>query len=220
MFEKILVPYCFDDDEQKLINENYKSHKDWSKSNLQLVKNNLKQYLRYVQKNQCCYCRQDLGFDYRLVDIEHIVDKRDHWSFGFEPRNLALSCPACNSCKTDQETLKDKSVKEYPEDGDSFVIIHPYFDNYSDHIDVHYPVFVSWSKKGDKTIEYCKLNRLRNVEARQKETMQKMSLVNALLNGSIAEGHERSIFAAIKSIIASATKEEDDDEKYSLSERK
>lgn len=212
MLEKILVPYIFDEEEKKVISENYNSDKDWSKSKLTPIKNNLKQYLRYVQKNQCCYCKQDLGFDYRQVDIEHIVDKNDHWSFGFEPKNLALSCPACNSCKTNQESLEDANVIQYPDNGDGFVIVHPYYDNYSDHIKAHYPVFISKSKKGDKTIEYCKLNRLKNVEARQKETMQKLAIVNALLSSDVTKGNEDAIFKAIKDIIAIRPGEEDADE--------
>lgn len=210
MFEKIRIPYFFDADEENVISENYTSYKDWySKSKLKPIKSNLKQYLRYVQRNQCCYCRQNLGFDHRQVDIEHIVDKQDHWTFGFEPKNLALSCPACNSCKTNRETLKDDTATEYPNNGDGFIIIHPYFDNYSDHIEVHYPVFISKSEKGDNTIEYCKLDRLKFVEARQKETMQRKKLVEALVNGGIAEGNEKDIFKAIKSIIA---REPDEDE--------
>lgn len=201
MFEKILIPYRFSEDDKKTIDANYHSSSDWSNSQLRPIKNKLKCYLRYLQDNKCCYCRQELGFDYRQVDIEHIVDKKKHENFGFEIRNLALSCPACNSCKTDQKVLVDENITSYPTDSNKFLIVHPYYDNYSEHIYVNYPVYVSKSPKGDKTIQYCKLSRLHDVEMRQKEIMQKKMLVNALINTPVKPEDEENIFNAIAELI-------------------
>lgn len=201
MFEKVLVPYIFNEDEKAIIDSYYHTYSDWNNPKLKDIKDNLKQFLRYQQDNECCYCRQPLGFDNRLVDIEHIVDKKDHDTFGFESKNLALSCPACNSCKTQQETLVDPSVTNYPIDSNSFQIIHPYYDNYSEHIERNYPIFISKSAKGDKTIEYCKLDRLVNIENRQKETMLKTPLIKALIKCSSMFGDEQELFNAIIDII-------------------
>jgi hypothetical protein len=79
----------------------------------------------------------------------------------FTPRNLALSCPDCNGPKRDEETLVDPSVATYPSSGDGFLIVHPHFDYYYDHIAVAGVVYtaVEGSDKGEWTIGACDLGR-------------------------------------------------------------
>ena len=63
MFSKIEHPYTFTDDEKSLIRDNYAVHTDWDKSVFDNIKSNITQHLRNEQDNECCYCRQKLGFD-------------------------------------------------------------------------------------------------------------------------------------------------------------
>lgn len=209
MFERICVPYKFNANEEFVINRYYRSYTDWSNPHLDGVKSDLKSYLRIQQENECCYCRQTLGYDYRQVDIEHIVDKKGHDKFGFEPKNLALSCPACNSCKTNLEILVDPSVSEYPVNSDSFLIVHPYYDNYSEHIEINYPVFTAKTPKGSKTIKCCQLERLINVENRQKETMLKIPIIKSVIQNYTINECEQDIFDALIDIIREGASEKD-----------
>ncbi|WIB42153.1 hypothetical protein DEJ11_15160 [Curtobacterium sp. MCLR17_058] len=97
----------------------------------------------------------------RAWDAEHIVPKRLHPEFMFTPENLALSCPDCNGPKWDKETLVDPTLRAYPLRGDAFLIVHPHFDAYEDHIvrgDYVYTA-VEGSEKGAWTIIECNLGR-------------------------------------------------------------
>lgn len=180
--DRIRIPYEFDEQEKQTIKDKYHSAKDWNSSSLDGVKSNIRTYLRYLQSNTCCYCKQSLGFDQRQVDIEHIVHKDKHGDFGFEARNLALCCPACNSCKTAQEVLVESKTKQYPVDSNAFKIVHPYFDSYSEHIEIlGDSVYVSKSPKGTETIEMCKLKRLTNIECRKRDYLMNRSLVESLI---------------------------------------
>ena len=67
MFSKIENPYTFTDEEKLLIRDNYSVHTDWDKSVFDDVKSNITQHLRNEQNNECCYCRQELGFDIEVV---------------------------------------------------------------------------------------------------------------------------------------------------------
>lgn len=202
MKSKIAVAYQFSQSESSLI-ESYYTRNDykWDDKRLMPVKSNIRKYLRYLQHNLCCYCKQELGFDNQQVDIEHIVPKEKYKQFGFEPQNLALSCHACNSCKTDTEVLTNKSVTTYPSSLNAFKIVHPYFDDYEKNITVKYPLFISHTDKGDFTIQTCHLNRLAEVEKRQKEWKYKEKFINSILNSGLCEKNAAEAYKAIKQII-------------------
>lgn len=88
------------------------------------------------QSYQCCYCRQTKLEDHGLVwDVEHVAPKSLHPRFLFESFNIAVSCKACNIAKSERNTLAG-NPKKYPQDGTRFLIIHPHFDNYDDHIEI------------------------------------------------------------------------------------
>lgn len=209
MSDRIRLPYFFDSEEQKLIDDYYTNNgHNWKDKRLTPVKDNLKRFLRFVQNNKCCYCQQELGFDNQEVNIEHIVDKNKHKAFGFLAKNLALSCPACNSCKGDREVLENSGAPLYPDNSLGFKIVHPHYDYYSEHIEcVNYPVFKSLSKKGTFTINTCKLNRFETIEQRQKEHYYKTKIINSILNSGLVEKDQKEAFAAIKKVLC----ENDDD---------
>lgn len=204
IFEQIGDIYVFSEAEKQKIADHYMCADDWTKDSFNNIKNKLREHLRVWQHNQCCYCRQNLGYDQRQSDLEHIVDKNGHWKFGFTPQNIALSCPACNSIKTNQEVLVDKKidVSEYPTDGTSFKIVHPYFDRYSDHISILADsVYQSKSDKGTNLIAMCHLYRLKSVEEKARKSKMAQNLVCSIYSGELTEDERRQIIEEIKGII-------------------
>ena len=189
MSNRILVPYSFTAEESTVIANNFNTHTDWSKAIFDSIKVNIITHLRTQQNNTCCYCKYQLGFDIKQVDIEHIIPKSEYENFTFETRNLALSCPACNTKKSTKSVLNNVIVN-YPKNGANLIIIHAHYDDYSNHIDIiNDCVFVAKSTKGSETITFCELFRLSTVEQRAK-AYQKLSpsvmqqLINDLKNGS------------------------------------
>ena len=58
------------------------------------------------------------------------------------------------------DTVKKRNKKKYPNKSDSFLIVHPHFDNYDDHIFIVNDFYIDKaSKKGNFTIGACLLNR-------------------------------------------------------------
>lgn len=168
MSNRIPIPYSFTAGESTIIANNFNTHSDWTKTVFNPIKENIVAHLRVQQNNTCCYCKYQLGFDIKQVDIEHIIPKSEYEKFTFENRNLALSCPACNTKKSTKPVLNNPVVN-YPTNGTNFIIVHAHYDNYSNHIDIiNNCVFVAKSKKGSETITFCELFRLSTVEQRAK----------------------------------------------------
>lgn len=168
MTDRIHTPYNFSKEELQCIQDNFTSHNDWEKGVFDDIKKNIVDHLRPQQANTCCYCKYQLGHDIKQVDIEHILPKSKYEKFTFNGKNLALSCPACNTIKSTKEVLT-KSVVRYPRNSNNFKIIHAHYDNYSDHIDiVNKCIFVSKTSKGSETITVCNLFRLSVVEEKAK----------------------------------------------------
>lgn len=169
MSEKINIPYKFLTTEKKVIKDYFSVHTDWEKDVFDDIKENLKKYLRAQQDNKCCYCKRELGFDIKEVDIEHIIPKSRFEKFTFHDKNLALSCPACNTIKSTNCVLVKNSIIHYPSNGTNFKIIHAHYDDYSTHIKVDDGcVYIAKSKKGSETITICGLYRLSGVEENAK----------------------------------------------------
>lgn len=168
MSNRILVPYSLTVEELKIIANNFNTHTDWNKVVFNSIKGNIITHLRVQQNNSCCYCKHQLGFDIKQVDIEHIIPKSEYEDFTFEPKNLALSCPACNTKKSIKSVLTT-SIVNYPSNGTNIKIIHAHYDDYSKHIDIlNNCVFVAKSTKGSETITFCELFRLSTVEKKAK----------------------------------------------------
>ena len=94
-------------------------------------------------------------------------------------------------------------VLEYPADGASFKIVHPYFDRYSDHIAIlANSVYQSKSDKGANLIAMCHLYRLASVEEKAKKSKMAQSLVYSLYNDELTEEERRQKMDEIKRIIS------------------
>jgi hypothetical protein len=191
MTDFISSPYSLSSQELKVIKNSFDNHTDWDKSCFDGIKVSLKDDLRPKQGNLCCYCKWKLGFDIKQVDIEHIVPKSEYSKFTFHPKNLALSCPGCNTNKSNLPVLH-RTITNYPRAGTNLTIVHPYFDKYSEHIEIHDgAIYEGLSAKGCETIKLCKLFRLKKVLEKKKETQSESSpiakLVADLNNASDAE---------------------------------
>lgn len=205
MNDRILFPYIFTDSELETIETHFQTHTDWTKSIFSSIKNNIIKYLRIQQGNTCCYCKYQLGFDIKEVDIEHIVPKGgrkgEYEKFTFEKNNLALSCPACNTKKSTKDVLNNK-VLSYPTDGKDFIIVHAHLDNYSEHITIYDKcVFSAKTEKGKETIICCDLLRLTIVEEKAKAYTPSLlkQLVKDLNNPN--EQYKNELLAIIKNAI-------------------
>lgn len=182
MKEKINTPYSFTKDEKETIKDNFTSHNDWDKSTFNSIKDNLVTFLRNEQDNECCYCKRELGFDIKEVDIEHILPKSRYEKFTFHPKNLALSCPGCNTKKSTNEVLKKTSITNYPRNGSNVKIVHAHYDNYSKHIEIlDTCVYTAHDDKGHETIGIAKLYRLKKVEENARKANSGKSIMSKLV---------------------------------------
>lgn len=200
MSNRILVPYKLTTAEKKIIADNFNTHSDWSKAVFDSIKANIMAHLRLQQKNTCCYCKYPLGFDIKQVDIEHIIPKSEYERFTFETRNLALSCPGCNTKKSTKPVLKN-SIVNYPKNGNNVIIIHAHYDDYSNHIDIiNDCVFVAKSSKGSETITFCELFRLSTAEQKTKTYKKSSPSVLKQLVDDLKNGNQQDKDELIKTI--------------------
>lgn len=195
MSSRILEPYKLTSSEQKVIDTHFSTHKDWEKSVFEGIKENLVNDLRQKQNNKCCYCKGELGYDIKAVDIEHILPKSKYEQFTFHPKNLALSCPGCNTSKGSKEVLKSP-IKQYPRSGRNIIIVHAHFDEYGSSIEIHSgAVYEGLDDKGCETIKQCKLYRLKKVQQKVEQSISKSSPLQELVqNLRLASDEDKRLF--------------------------
>lgn len=181
MYSRISEPYALSEEEQNLIDNNFQTHNDWDKAAFDSIKSNIIEDLRPKQDNKCCYCRTELGFDIKAVDIEHVIPKCQYSIFTFHTKNLALSCPGCNTFKGRKNVLA-KPIKRYPRSGSNLIIIHPHFDDYFSSIAIHDgAIYEGLNDKGCETIKQCKIYRLKEVIKKKKELNASFSPIQKLV---------------------------------------
>lgn len=159
----IIKPAQFSAEDAKVIQEvsiNPLKSATWSDDRLANMKSRAKKHYIKVQKNCCCYCGERLLTEHgRVWDLEHVVPKDSHPDFMFEPVNLAVACPDCNQAKSNNQTLIDPTVVTYPTTSESYLVVHPHFDRWKDHLDKCGLVFKPLSDKGTWTAKHCNLGR-------------------------------------------------------------
>lgn len=132
----------------------------WSDEEVNPVRLEIKAHYIKEQQHLCCYCGlpdpSTHGLDW---DVEHVVSKKRRPEFMFTQVNLGVACKECNGSKRDKETLVDPSAATYPSTSDAFLVVHPHFDEWSDHILRDDLTYASFTVKGKWTIEACRLNR-------------------------------------------------------------
>jgi len=168
----------------------------WADDACSAIKSTIKHHYRVAQGSVCCYCRQIIPIKHgRVWDAEHIVPRASRPEFMFTPQNLALSCPDCNGPKSNTPTLVDPLVATYPTTGDAFLIVHPHFDDYADHIEVGNYTYapVPGSDKGAWTIANCNLLRFAGQEFGWPEPIadeRYENLVDAVFDGDPTSAQE------------------------------
>ncbi len=200
MSDHINNAYQLTSKETSLIKKEFSTHTDWNKRIFDQLKKNIVLHLRKEQDNTCCYCKRELGFDIKDVEIEHIVPKSTFSKFAFYCKNLALSCPGCNTKKGTRNVL-NKPIKNYPRSGNAFKIIHAHYDSYPQHIQIdNKSVYIALSSKGSETITICELFRLNKVEDNIKKFNAERQSVLARLTEGIRTGKPEEQDAFIKEI--------------------
>lgn len=173
----ILFPYTMTSADAKAIERasNGNPQKDdWEKSTLKSYKERVREHYRKQQNQKCVYCRMDVSLATSYIHIEHIVPKSLHPEWMYEPLNLCVACANCNSAKNNQEVLSDKNTKSLPTDSSGYLIIHPHFDRYFEHIEiVDGLLYKGLTPKGVKTIELGNLTRIGLLTERAKLLIMK-----------------------------------------------
>lgn len=162
----IQTPVTYSDESLKVIKD-YEAtpniqHQDfWMKKEVSSIKAEIKSHYKTIQNYKCVYCNKKIPVKHSSVwDAEHIVARENSPHFMFTPKNLCIACKDCNGPKSNQNVLTNKSKKNYPANSDDFLIIHPHFDDYQDHIAIYMDkIYSPKTKKGQKTIELCNLLR-------------------------------------------------------------
>ena len=136
----------------------------WDKTDvdIQKVKKHIKDHYIRVQDYTCVYCKQKIVVTHGMAwDTEHIIPKKSHPKFLFTEENLAVSCKDCNLIKWDKNVLKNPKRTTFPKKSEDYIIVHPHFDVYDEHIGrlANNKIFVGNSKKGIETILICGLHR-------------------------------------------------------------
>ncbi len=132
----------------------------WSDGALTALKARVKAFYIAAQGSRCCYCdRHQATENHRAWDVEHVADRSKYPWFMFTARNLAASCPDCNTAKSAKETLTTPGRKTYPKGSADFRIVHPHFDSLADHVHRLGHIYVPKSLKGKHTIVMCDLLR-------------------------------------------------------------
>ncbi|MDD5691635.1 MAG: hypothetical protein PHP10_00455 [Candidatus Omnitrophica bacterium] len=159
---RINNPYVFTQHDNEIIITGRALGKPWKDKHYKEVKDRIREHLRRQQNDRCAFCRLHVPSGQFYPHIEHIVPKGSREEFTFVSHNLAYSCQLCNFGKGQRSTLIDPVCVDYPMRGEEFNIVHPYFDDYPDHIDFIEELLIipkNNSLKGRRTIEFYKLDR-------------------------------------------------------------
>lgn len=157
--------------------------KKWENSggNVPKFKTHLKEQLRESQDGRCAYCRRFLGL-VSDTHLEHIIEKAIYSDFTYEIVNISLSCSECNSAKNQHSFNLKRALKQttnippflfrpiasgtgYPLTPQTYRFVHPYFDQYSDHITISRGwIYKHHSVKGAKQIRFLRFNAIGKIE--------------------------------------------------------
>lgn len=149
--------------------------KDWESKKKGIVsfKDNMREFMYYEQNCRCAYCRIEIPIACCFLQREHIVPKTPYPKWMFLPRNLCFTCDRCNNNKNDDEVLVNPNTTEYPTESDEFLIVNPFIDRYSDHIELKDGIlYVGKTDKGRFTITTCHLYNLEYALERAKQKMR------------------------------------------------
>ena len=169
-------PYSLKKEDEQVISkvlENELSVNLWKDKRLDALKENIRDYLREKQNGRCAFCRMKIHEENATAEVEHVVNKGSRLDWMFLPQNMVLSCKLCNSSKGIKKALKDMTLSDYPDDGEEFLFVNPYFDRYSEHIEIKNDIlYMGITDKGKYTVKACHLNRPRLTIARAEKVIK------------------------------------------------
>lgn len=136
-------------------------HTDWEKECMSGFKDNLREFLCPLQNSRCAYCRMKIHANEATPEVEHIVPKSLKPKWMYEPFNLCLSCKLCNTKKGHSKpVLRNNDIDLLPTNSDDYLLVHPYIDRYSEHIElIDGILYHGLTDKGRYTIQLCRLDR-------------------------------------------------------------
>ncbi len=149
---------------------------DWSNKDYEDVKLEIKNFYKKDQSFICPYCKQKIQISHNAVwDIEHIIPKSLKPQFMFKSENLCVACKDCNGPKSNVNVLKNKLRKTFPEKPSDYLIVHPHYHDYNEHIE---PILIgvfyrALSDEGKFTIINCDLLRFYKYTDRDSITRKK-----------------------------------------------
>lgn len=145
----------------------------WNKSCLKVFKNHVKEYYDDAQNGQCAYCRMKVSLATGFYHIEHIAPKSLYPQWMYEPLNLCLACPNCNSAKNSKDIISMSDVDEIPRYSDAYLIVNPHLDKYFEHIEIiDGLLYRGITDKGKFTIKVCHLTRVELLAERAEKLIE------------------------------------------------
>jgi hypothetical protein len=179
----------------------------WMDASIEALKRAIKRHYVLAQGYTCCYCRQVYPVGHLMAwTTDHVVPRNSHPQFMFTPLNLAAACHTCNQRKSAKQSLKVSSGAAYPAVGASFFVIHPHFDNYSDHIEHAGVSYTPITEKGGWTYEACGLDRFVEMELGWPEATIADERYEKAVD-AIAEGDRTASAAVMVDVDTEAAKE-------------
>jgi 5-methylcytosine-specific restriction endonuclease McrA len=162
----IQVPVVYSDKSKEVVDK-YEAdqklqHQDyWLEKEVSPIRAEIKNHYKLEQNYTCVYCNKKISVKHSAAwDAEHIVARENSPQFMFAPENLCVACKDCNGPKSNQNVLANRDRKKYPTCSEDFLVVHPHFDYYKDHIAIFLDsIYSPKTKKGQKTIELCNLLR-------------------------------------------------------------
>lgn len=147
--------------EARLIYDGKITRKFWGQKAYEPYKKSLKNTHYWEQKRRCAYCRVLLNPDAYWEDLDHVVPQSVRGEWIFYPKNLIVTCTACNRLKNSNTTLTNPNTKVFPSYSKGFIIFNPHFDVWSDNFEIHKGLFLraKTGTKGPATYSHCHLFR-------------------------------------------------------------
>lgn len=160
-------------DEQLAIIESIKrqdgfSHTSWHHDDFTIIKSQIREFYRIQQRGLCAFCKNPLSLQAAAnCTVEHIIPKSKKVDYMYTPKNLCVICADCNEIKRAQEVINEEhevlnnpEIAMYPRSSGAFIIVHPHFDDWYEHIQkVGVRIYIDKTLKGINTMKVCKLNR-------------------------------------------------------------
>lgn len=141
------------------LSEDLQTANYWSDDAVKPVRSAIKDHYIADQQYVCVYCgRQHVTINKSLWDAEHVISRANASRFMFTPQNLAVSCRDCNIEKAQKE-VRNTTRKKFPNESKHYLIVHPHFDSYEEHIRWFGDVCAPLTDKGAKTLVMCNLTR-------------------------------------------------------------